>query len=507
VSNAFESARSQILKVFAAVQEHPVMLWLIPAAIYVAAAIHACLVKPLWHDELFTYYVSRQVSAAGIIQSLLRTEDNLPPLDYLLRHFSMQVFGDSWFSFRLISLLGISLSVWAIREFTANVAGSMAGTLAALAVLGTTAFKMAAEARGTALLVPLAALALLLWQRAAAGSRGARAGLFLVLAAAPYAHYYGVLIYLPIACGEIARWLSQKRFNPGIWGAMALAGVTMAGLVPFMLAAHRFAAHFWSDTSPMAVVFIYLNLVGPLGVLALVTLGYIALFQPVQGPDPLQRFTRPLPEIAAACCLLALPLVAFVMARFTHSLAARYVLPMVLGGGFLIGYSICASGLRVTGLAGLVYCLLLGTFVFSAASWWRSLTGLRAAAQSQRQDFVQLLTATTEPVVLGNPFVFVQMSYFVGDPLKKRMVYIADPDQAVRFTGSDTADLAFDLLRSRAEITVERYAAFTKEHPSFTLVHSSANWVLKRLTEDSADLRVVGTFEGDLRYHAVVRPQ
>jgi hypothetical protein len=99
------------------------------------------------------------------------------------------------------------------------------------------------------------------------------------------------------------------------------------------------------------------------------------------------------------------------------------------------------------------------------------------------------------------------MSYFVGDPLKKRMVYIADPDQAVRFTGSDTADLAFDLLRSRAEITVERYAAFTKEHPSFTLVHSSANWVLKRLTEDSADLRVVGTFEGDLRYHAVVRPQ
>src|SRR5260370_12570902 len=85
VSNAFESARSQILKVFAAVQEHPVMLWLIPAAIYVAAAIHACLVKPLWHDELFTYYVSRQVSAAGIIQSLLRTEDNLPPLDYLPR--------------------------------------------------------------------------------------------------------------------------------------------------------------------------------------------------------------------------------------------------------------------------------------------------------------------------------------------------------------------------------------------------------------------------------------
>jgi hypothetical protein len=99
------------------------------------------------------------------------------------------------------------------------------------------------------------------------------------------------------------------------------------------------------------------------------------------------------------------------------------------------------------------------------------------------------------------------MSYFVGEPLKKRLVYIADSDQAVRFTGSYTVDLCLLLLRSRAGLTVEHYATFTKTHPSFTLVHESANWVLKQLAEDSADFRVVGTFEGDLRYHVVVRPQ
>ena len=507
MSNLFESSRSRVLNIFAALEANPVMLWLIPAAIYAATAIHACLVKPLWHDELFTYYVSRQDSAGGIIQSLLRAEDSLPPLDYFLRHFCLQVFGDSWISFRLVSLLGISLSVWAIREFTANVAGSVAGTLAALAVLGTTALKMAAEGRGTALLVPFAALSLLFWQRAAGGSRPALAGLFLMLAAAPYAHYYAILIYLPIACGEIARWFSQRRFNPRIWAVMALAGVAMAGLVPFMLAARQFSGHFWSDTSPMAVVLIYLNLIGPFGVLAFAALGYIALFQPVQELDSGQKSNRPLPEIAAACCLLALPLVAFVMAGFTHSLAVRYVLPMVLGAGFLIGYCVCAAGLRVTGLAGLVYCLLFGTFLFSAAGWWRAVTGLRDMAQSQKQDFVELLTSATEPVVLGNPFLFIQMSYFAGEPLQKRLVYIADSDQAVRFTGSDTVDLCLLLVRSRAGLTVEHYATFTKTHPSFTLVHESANWVLKKLAEDSADLRVVGTFEGDLRYHVVVRPQ
>jgi len=180
---------------------------------------------------------------------------------------------------------------------------------------------------------------------------------------------------------------------------------------------------------------------------------------------------------------------------------------MVLGAGFLIGYSVCASGLRVTGLAGLVYCLLLGTFLFSAAGWWRALTGLGATAQSQKQDFVQLLTTATEPVVVGDPFVFVQMSYFVGDPLKKDIVYIADSDQAVRFTGSNTVDLSLTLLHSRGELAVEHYSAFTKAHPSFTLVHASGNWVLKKLTEDSADLRVIGTFEGDLKYHVVVRPR
>src|ERR1700692_571384 len=97
VSNLFESARFHVLKMFAAVEANPVILWLLPAAIYVAAAIHACLVKPLWYDELFTYYISRQDSAWGIIQSMLRTEDSLPPLDYLLRHFCLQTFGDSSF--------------------------------------------------------------------------------------------------------------------------------------------------------------------------------------------------------------------------------------------------------------------------------------------------------------------------------------------------------------------------------------------------------------------------
>jgi hypothetical protein len=507
VSNLFESARDHVLKMFAVVEANPVILWLLPAAIYVAAGIHACMVKPLWYDELFTYYISRQDSAVGIIQSMLRTEDSLPPLDYLLRHFCVQIFGDSGFSLRLVSLLGISLAVWAIRAFTANVAGAVAGTLAALGVMVTTAFKMAAEARGTALLVPFAALSLLFWQKAAGGSRLALVGLFLMLAAAPYAHYYAVLIYLPIACGEIARWLSQKRFNQGIWGTMALASVTMAGLIPFMLATRQFAAHFWSDNSPMAVVLIYLTLVGPFGVLAFAALGYIALFHPVQGLDPGPRPNRPLPEIAAACCLLVLPLIGFVMARFTHALAARYVLPMVLGAGFLIGYVVCASGVRVAGLAGLVYCFLFVMFLFSTVSWWRALTVMRNAAQSQKQDFVQLLTSSPEPVVLGNPFVFLQMSYYVGDPLKKRLVYIADSDQAVRFRGSDTEELSLSLLHSRAGLTVEHYAVFTKEHPSFTLVHESANWVLKKLTEDSADLRVVGTFQGDLRYHVVVRPQ
>lgn len=117
---------------------------------------------------------------------------------------------------------------------------------------------------------------------------------------------------------------------------------------------------------------------------------------------------------------------------------------------------------------------------------------------------MQLLASTSGPVVVGNPFLFMQMTYYVGDPLKGRLVYLADPDLANRFTGSDTEDRNLLLLKRAGDLPVEPYRAFIAAHPSFTMVCTNGYWVPKKLARDSVDVRVDGLFEGDLRYEVTI---
>src|SRR5215831_11438554 len=49
--------------------------------------------KPLTNDEIFTFEVARLGSLSGIWRALAAGADNHPPLDYMLRHISMALFG------------------------------------------------------------------------------------------------------------------------------------------------------------------------------------------------------------------------------------------------------------------------------------------------------------------------------------------------------------------------------------------------------------------------------
>ena len=71
----------------------------------------ACLViawlasswRPLWYDELYTFHVAREPSLLATLRALLNGADTNPPLDYLLRHVSMTLLGETPAAFRLPS--------------------------------------------------------------------------------------------------------------------------------------------------------------------------------------------------------------------------------------------------------------------------------------------------------------------------------------------------------------------------------------------------------------------
>src|ERR1022692_4930035 len=65
-----------------------------------AGCFDASRSKPLWHDELFTYYIA-QSPTVGQMWNEIATLDLNPPLVYLLTRLSFKIFGVSTLAARI----------------------------------------------------------------------------------------------------------------------------------------------------------------------------------------------------------------------------------------------------------------------------------------------------------------------------------------------------------------------------------------------------------------------
>jgi len=108
--------------------------------------------RPLWYDELFTFYVARQPTAIGTVQALLAGADTNPPLDYLLRHAAMALLGASSAAFRLPSALAFIAGLLATYAFVRRRVPFIPAVMALLLPVATAAVYFAYEGRAYALL-------------------------------------------------------------------------------------------------------------------------------------------------------------------------------------------------------------------------------------------------------------------------------------------------------------------------------------------------------------------
>ena len=60
--------------------------------------------KPFGSDELFTFEIARLPGFGDVWRALLDGADFHPPLDFLIRHASMKLLGESELAFRLPSI-------------------------------------------------------------------------------------------------------------------------------------------------------------------------------------------------------------------------------------------------------------------------------------------------------------------------------------------------------------------------------------------------------------------
>jgi Dolichyl-phosphate-mannose-protein mannosyltransferase len=298
--------------------------------------------KLFWFDEIFSVYISRLPDMAAVWGELNRGTDITPPLFYVLMRLSYSLFGDSQVTSRLPEMIGFWILCVCLFRFVSIRTSALAGAIAMLLPLVTTAYYYAYDARPHGIGLGFAGIALVCWQAAIRSNRRIfwLIGLFLALSCAILNHTYSVLLVFPLALAEFVRALLLKRVD---WTVCLAICAPLLGLLPSIV--------IWQTTSKVYPGFMqskvtylmdsYQFLLGP-AVLVLATglLFYFAFefgWPNSKTTDEKIRWID-LPEVIAIIGFSLLPAVAYFVATLTGApLFPRYVLSTVIGFCCLFG--------------------------------------------------------------------------------------------------------------------------------------------------------------------------
>jgi hypothetical protein len=472
------------------------------------------LAKPLWYDELFTYYMSRLPGIGSMWSAVKDGADLNPPLLYLATGAAQRVFGDGLIATRLPAILGFLTMLVCLFVFAARRCGATYGLAAMLFAALSGAYTFSYEARSYGMVLGFCGISLVMWQLAADCRRRAwaLAGLALSVGAALFTHCYAVLILLPLVAGEITRSFIRKRVDWPVWIALISGGCVALAYLPLLAASHRLALDNVTFQPTLRVLIeCYGMMTAPLAAPFMLALVIIIASRSAGGPS---HSSMPMAqgfefhEIVAALTLAFIPVAALLIAIFvSHVFMPRYGLAAVIGFSILFTWFAhhYAADRRVTGvLTSYLFALwFLGAF----AVWMMETTQLKVKAASthaRRPAVYEIppeLVKPDLPFVAANGLFFLEADHYAPQSFVSRLVYLADTDAAVRYTGSDVFDRGFPIMQKWFPIRarVENYATFTRRHRRFLVFggfdHPLA-WLTRKLLDDGVELRFLGQYPG-----------
>ena len=444
---------------------------------------------PLWFDEIVTYYVSVLDSPGAVVSALLAKMDNHPPLDYLLRHASMALLGQSELAFRLPSMAGILGGAWCLYLFAIRRTSTAAALVAFSFPFVTTALGAAYEGRGYALLMAFMCLSLVAWQRAAEKPTLFRLLLLTIaLSAGPFSHFYGVLNYIPIAAGEAWRSWERRQISWPIVICFVLSLASLSLLVPFALNASAFATGFWTKVTLGAITRGYIEMLEsavPAFVVCLLVFAAMTVFRRrSEGPVP----AVPSYEIMAAAMLCVLPVTTYLLAKFvTHAYTTKYLLNTTCGLALLAAYAVhYISRWRqvASALMALTFALWAGASIARLQPW--PFEGPRNI-----ERVTNLISSTGLPVVVASNHQFLKTYFYLSEAARKQLFIIVDDRLALHFGGNGSDYRTFRNLKPFVPINAADLCSFTKDHGEFLILFYDSAWIIDHLIRDEATVVIL----------------
>ena len=509
------------------------LLLFLTAAIALSWSHH----KLMSQDEFFALQTDSVSTVSQLVHIQRTSPISLDPLVcHLLAHAAMCVLGVSAFALRLPAFLGYLLMQVCLFFIVRRIAGERAGIFAVAFPAITATLFYSAEGRPYGLLLGLYALTLLAWQSASrrsisnakvAGLRWRTWGTLALLAASIAltlnAHYFGILLLIPLCAAELFRTLERRRIDIPVVIAIfvGMAGIIFA--LPFQKPAAEFRQHYYNGgtvslhavTQAYRALFIDYthfslrtqHVIAALFVVLTLVFGLICL-RALRG----RTLAIPAAELAFIVVLAALPFFGFLLARFfTHSIEVRYVLGAIIGITVLLAV-VFAPRLR----DDVAYRLTLLTLF--AAIFVTGIVRIRTEAHSTDEVRASLvLTPELKAAILASPsqLLYIQdmghfeiASYYEPDLfVRSHVALLYSREEELQYDKHDTVSLTAMHMRAFTGFPIVAYEQW-KQQPGphiLILFHSGWDWTDQALAEDHAELSPLGPALGgdavSVRFH------
>lgn len=433
--------------------------------------------RHLWHDELYTYYISSAPSIADLWKDL--QIDLNPPLLYLLARASLGLFGAHAFAVRLPSMVALfvaSACLYLVVE--KRLKSPIYGALAVLAFWPTYAIYFAAEARPYALILGFFGLAMVAW-------RDARPFLLaLAVAGMMVSHFFAIFFLTPFLMAELVRFARTKQIR---W-PMAAALLVPCVLPFFFLKVHTgdaFPATLQAGFRKMAGYY-YWTLREDVW---LFLLGLIAALTIRRSNG---EKTKPAPEEAGfLVTLFLLPVLINGVMMVTHgAFFPRYAAPALFAAPMIFTALIAAW----TGKNQVIAVLL--SLAFGVLVLWQ-----QAKPLPKHPDFSGIHPEL--PLVAASGLTFVEMDHEEPAVTVQRLFYLTDRELAVRYAHATIFEgLAETKKRLPIRAQVEAFRAFTQVHREFLVLGTpeyAEDWLLRYLKASGAKLQLLGEFPSEYK--------
>ncbi len=490
--------------------------------LYLATVITASRAKPLWFDELFTFYISKLPTLGDLWQAM--PLDGHPPGMYLLTRLSQRLFGLTEFATRLPEILAswiacVSVYVF-VRRRAEPVFGLLAFAILLILVLFVPGLAFADEARPYAMILGCAAFSLMCWQEATSGTHRVwgLAGIAAGVIAGSLSHYYALIqIVFPLALGEAARTLGRKKIDWPVCAALASAALPLPFLISNLRSSFvmyqytRNSATFWAHPTVGRMLRFYPDLMGDVAPFAIAGLLIPALLRMFDQGSETERESReernPFPwhEVMAIGGFLAVPLLILVVTKWrTGYFMNRYAISALIGLPLLLVYVLIA-GLPKRAASAVAVCFLLVQGGLHTAA---AIGGRHSRPSEAGMNMSIVPSDSSDLVVVANPLAYLQSVHYLPKSSASRLVYLVDLPYALK-QPDFLPEYSLSTGRGLFPGEVSDYSKFVAGHDHFWLYYTgvrSLEWLPERLAAAGAQLDFICQQGNGILFRVRIRP-